>query len=120
MFVFFFLFLSHSRIMSHSPFTCKWQNGFWDSEPVVTRFLRNKGETSYIRIPRSSPELHPAPCMRDMCCVRRLGPSRMSKQNVLSLILLIPLAKLTNQKRGIYRYYILYSLRLGALFPNDA
>ena len=120
MFVLFFLFLSHSRIVSHSPFTCKWQNKFWDSEPIVTHFLSNKGETSYIRIPRSSPELHLAPCMRDMCCVCGLGPSRMSKQNVLSLILLIPLAKLTNQKRAIYRYYILYSLRLETLFPNDA
>ena len=27
--------------------------------------------------------------------------------------------KLTNQKKGIYRYCILYPLRLGPPFPND-
>ena len=45
---FLFFFLSDSRIMSHLPFTCKWQNRFWDSEPVVTRFSSNKGGTSDI------------------------------------------------------------------------
>jgi len=35
-----------------------------------------------------------------VCHVRGLGPSRTSKQNVLSLILLILLAELTNQKEG--------------------
>ena len=49
-----------------------------------------------------------------------LGQSRTSKQNVLSLILLILLAKLTNQKKGICRYHILYPLQLGPSFPNDA
>ena len=58
--------------------------------------------------------------MHDVCRVRGLGPSRMSKQNVLSLILLIPLAKLMNQKKGIYRHRILYPLRLGPPFPHDA
>ena len=57
--------------------------------------------------------------MRVVCHMRRLGLSHMSKQNVLSLILLIPLVKLTNQKKGIYRYCILYPLRLGPPFPND-
>ena len=28
--VFFLFSLSDSRIMSHSPFACKWQNRFWD------------------------------------------------------------------------------------------
>jgi len=83
---------------------------FWDNEPVVAHFLSNKGGTSNIRIPRSFLELRPARCMRDVCRVRGLGPSRTSKQNVLSLILLIPSAKFTNQKRGIYRHRILYSL----------
>ena len=41
------------------------------------------------------------------------------KQNVLSLILSIPLVELTNQKRGICRHRILYPLRLGPPFPND-
>ena len=50
----------------------------------------------------------------------RLGPSCTSKQNVLSFILLIPLAKLTNQKRGIYRNRILYLLQLEPPFPNNA
>ena len=58
--------------------------------------------------------------MRDLCRVRGLGPSHMLKQNVLSLILLIPLVKLTNQKRGICRHRILYLLRLGPPFLNDA
>ena len=58
--------------------------------------------------------------MRDVCRVCGLGLSRTSKQNVLSLILLIPLAKLTNQKRGIFKYHILYPLQLGPPFPNDA
>ena len=31
--------------MSHSPFARKWKNGLWDSEPVVARFLSNKGGT---------------------------------------------------------------------------
>ena len=100
-FVFVFLFfLSDFRIVSHSPFSCKWQNKFWDSEPHIARFPSNKGGTSDIRIPRSSLELHPTLCMRDVCRVRGLGLSHMSKQNVLSLILLIPLTKLTNKKKG--------------------
>ena len=54
-----------------------------------------------------------------VCHVRALGSSHTSKQNVLSLILLISLTKLTNQKRDIYRHCILYPLRLRASFPND-
>ena len=105
--------------MSHSPFACKWQNRFWDNDPVVTCFSSNKGGTSDIRIPRNSFELHLDPCMCDVCRVCGLGPSRMSKQNVLSLILLIPLVKLMNQKKGICRHRILYPLQLGPPFPND-
>ena len=41
--------------------------------------------------------------MRDMRHVRGLGPSYVLKQNVLSLILLIMLTKLTNQKREAYK-----------------
>ena len=44
----------------------------------------------------------------------------MLKQNILSLILLISLVKLTNQKRGICRHRILYPLRLRPPFLNDA
>ena len=51
-----FSFLSDSRIASHSPFTCNWQNRFWDSELVVARFLSNKGGNLDIRIPRGSAE----------------------------------------------------------------
>ena len=119
LFVFFFLF-NDFRIVSHLSFACKWQNKFWDSELVISRFSSNKGGTSNIRIPRSSSELHPTPCMCDVCRVRGLGLRHTSKQNVLSLILLISLAKLKNQKRGIYRHRILYHLRLGPPFPNDA
>ena len=57
--------------------------------------------------------------MRDLCRVHGLGPSHILKQNVLSLILLILLVKLTNQKRGICRHRILYHLRLGPSFLND-
>ena len=115
----FFLF-NDSRTVSHSLFACNWLNRFWDSELVVVRFLSNKCGNLEIRIPRSSLKLHPAPCMRDVCHVRGLGPSRTLKQNVLSLILLIPLAKLKNQNKGICRHRILYPLRLRPLFPNDA
>ena len=41
------------------------------------------------------------------------------KKNVLSLFLLIPLAKLTNQNWGNYRHLILYPLQLRSSFPND-
>jgi len=58
--------------------------------------------------------------MCDMCHVCGLDPSRTLNQNVLSLIFLILLAKHTNQKRGICRHHILYPLRLGPLFPNNA
>ena len=95
----FFFFLSDSRIVSHLPSVCKWQNRFWDSEPIVARFPSNKGATSDIRITRNSSKLHPAPCMRDVCCVHGLDSSHMLKQNVLSLILWILLAKLTNKKK---------------------
>ena len=95
-----FFFFSYSRIVSHSPFACNWQNKFWDSEPIVAHFPSNKGGNSNIRIPRNSAELHPDLCMCDVCRVHGLGLSHTSKQNVLSLILLILLAKLTNQKRG--------------------
>ena len=60
-----------------------------------------------------------APCPMYVCCVSWLGLSHTSKQNVLSFIILILLAELTNQKRGIFRHRILYSLRLGPQFPND-
>ena len=118
--LFFFFPLTDSRIVSHSPFACKWQNRFWDNKLVITYFPSNTSGTSNIRIPRSSPELPRTPCMRDVCHVRGLGPSHTSKQNVLSLILLILSAKLTNQKKGICRHYILYPLQLGPLFPNNA
>ena len=72
-----------------------------------------------IQIPCNSSELHLALCMRDVCHVHGFGSSCMSKQNTLSLILLILLAELMNQKRGICRHYILYPLLLGPLFPND-
>ena len=65
-------------------------------------------------------KLHPTPCMHDVCCVCGLGPSHTSKQNVLSLILLILLAKFMNQKKGICRHRILYPLRLRPSFPNNA
>ena len=115
---FLFFFLSDSRIVRYSPFACKWQNRLWDSEPVITHFPSNKGGTLNIRIPHNSSELHPAPCMCDVCHVSGLGLSHTSKQNVLSLILLIPFAKLTNQKKGICRHHILYPLQLGPPFPN--
>ena len=94
--------------MSHLPSTCKWQKKFWDSELVVACFLSNKGGTLDIRIPCRSSELHLAPCVHDVCHVRGLDLSHTMKQNVLSLVLLIPLAKLTKQKRGICRHHILY------------
>ena len=48
-----------------------------------------------------------------------VGSESFVETNVLSLILLILLAKLTNKKRGIYRHRILYTLQLGPPFPND-
>ena len=58
--------------------------------------------------------------MHDVYHVCRLESSHTSKQNFLSLILLILLPKLMNQKRDICRCYILYPLRLEPPFPNDA
>ena len=117
--LFVFLF-SDFRIVSHLPLACNWQNSFWDSELVVARFPSNKGGNLYIRIPCNSSELNPAPCMCDVCHVCGLGSNWSLKQNVLSLIILISLVKLTNQKRGICRHRILYPIRLKPLFPNDA
>ena len=122
--LFFFFFpsssFSDSRIVSRLSFACKWQNRFQDSEPIITCFSSNKCGISDIRIPCSSSELHPTPCMRDVCRVRGLRSSCISKQNVLSLILLIQIGKLTNQKRGICRHCILYPLQLRSLFPDEA
>ena len=115
----YFFYFSDSRIVSHSPFAYNWQNRFWASEPIVAHFPSNKGGTSDIRIPRNSSELHLTQCMCFVCCVCGLGPSHMSKKNVLSLILLILLLKLTNQNMGIYRHRILYPLWLRPPFPND-
>ena len=115
-----FFFFSDSRIVRHLPFACKWQNRFWDNKPVIARFSSNKGGTLDIRISHISSKLHPTPCMRDVFRVHGLGPSHTSKQNVLSLILLILLVKLINQKRDICRHCILYPLWLGPSFPNDA
>ena len=83
-FLFSFFFFSDSRIVSHSQFACKWQHKFWDSEHVVAHFPSNKVRTSGIRIPCSSSKLHLAPCIRDVCHVHGLGPSRTSKQNIFS------------------------------------
>ena len=113
-----FSFFNDSRIVNHLPFACNWQTRFKDSELVVTRFLSNTCGIMDIRIPCNSTELHPAPCMRAVCCMCGLGPSCMSKQNVMFLILLIPLAELTI-KKDICRHHILCPLRLGPLFPND-
>ena len=66
-------------------------------------------------------ELQPALCI--VLCALYVGLAQAVRRNkifFLSLILLIPLVKLTNQKRGICRHRILYSLRLGPSFPNDA
>ena len=108
-----------TRIVSHSPFACNWQKKFRNSEPVIAHFSSNKGGTLYLQIPQNSTELHPAPCMRVVCRVCGLGLSRTLKKNILSLILLIQLVELTNQKRGIGRHSILYPLRLRPLFSND-
>ena len=67
--------------MSHSPFVCNLQNRFWDSEPIVTCFLSNRGGNLDIRISSNSAELHPAPCMHVVCHVRGLGLNHTSKQN---------------------------------------
>ena len=72
-----------------------------------------------IQIPHNSTKLHLAPCMRIVFCVCRLGPSHTSKQNFLSLILLIPFAKLMNQNNSICRHHIFYPLWLGPPFPNN-
>ena len=105
MFVFLF---NDSRIVSHYPFACNWQNKLWDSEPVIAHFPSNKGRNLDIKVPCNSAELHLAPCICVVCCVRGLGLSRMSKQNFLSLILLIPSAELTNKKKtGIFTHHIL-------------
>ena len=50
-FVFFFFF-SDFRISRHSAFAYKWQNRFWDSEPIIAHFPSNKARTSDIRIPQ--------------------------------------------------------------------
>ena len=115
-----FFFLSDSRIVSHLLFAYNWKTRFWDIEPIVTRFSSNTCGTSNIRIPRNSTELHLAPCMCVVCRVRGLGPNHTSKQNVLSLFLLIPIAELMNQKKGICRLLILYHLWLRPPFPNDS
>ena len=114
-----FFFFSDSRIVSHSPFACNWQNKFLDSEFVVTYFQSNKGGNSDIRISCNSMELHLATCMHVVRYVHGLGSNCTSKQIVLSLILLISLVELTDQKRGICRHRILYPLRFGPLFTND-
>ena len=64
---------------------------------------------------------HPAPCMRVLCHVHVWGLSCTSKQIFLSLTLSILVAKLKNLKKdSICRNRILYPLRLGPLFPNNA
>ena len=108
-----------TRIVSHLPFACNWQFFFWNSEPVIAHFSSNKGGTLYLQIPQNSTELHPAPYMHVVCRVHGLGLSHTLKKNVLSLILLISLVELTNQKRGIGKHIILYLLWLKPLLPND-
>ena len=49
-----------------------------------------------------------------------VGPEPYLEKNFLSLILMIPLAKFTNQNKGICRHRILYPVRLEPLFPSDA
>ena len=70
--LFVFLF-SDFRIVSHSPFAYDGQNRFWNGEPIVAYLLRNNGENWDILIPCNSSELHPAPCMRDVCHVHGFG-----------------------------------------------
>ena len=91
-------FFSDSKIVSHFPFTCNWQKRLWDNESIIAHFPSNKGRTSDIQILHNSVELHPTPCMHVVYCMCGLGLSHTSKQNVLSLILLISLSELTNQK----------------------
>ena len=98
--MFFFFFLSDSRIVSHSPFSCKWQNKFWDNEHVVAYFLSNKGRTLDIQILCSSPELHPAPRMRDVCRVHGLGLSHTSKQNVFVFYYFDSISETHESKEG--------------------
>ena len=40
-----FFFFNDSRIASHLPFACKWQNKFWDNEPIIAHFPSNRGGT---------------------------------------------------------------------------
>ena len=83
----YFFFLSDSRIGSHSPFACNWQNKFWDSELAIARFPSKKGGNSDIRIPHNFAELHPTPCMREVCCVRGLG--RIVRRNKMFFLLFV-------------------------------
>ena len=113
---------SQKIILSNESFIIL--SGFftWDSfvgrnsKATHAHILREFRHTNPMRLCRFAP----APCMRAMCRVCGLGLRRTSKQNVLSPILLIPLAKFTNQKRGICKHRILYPLRPGPPFPNDA
>ena len=95
-----------------------WQTKFWDSEPIVARFPSNTHGTLGVWIPHNSFELNLTPCMCIVCHMRGLSSSRMSKQNVLSLFLLIPLTKLTNQKKGNCRHLIWYPLMTQASVPQ--
>ena len=119
--MFSFFFFSDSRRVSHSAFAWNLQNRFSteDNEHIIPHFPSNKGGTSNIWFPCNFMELQPTPCMRVVCRVHGLGLSRTLKKNDLSLILLILLVELTNQKKGICRHRILYPLRLEHLFPND-
>ena len=59
--------------MSHLPFACKWQNRFWDSEPIISHFPSNKGGTLDIQISHSFLELQLVLMHTQLCsCIRRL------------------------------------------------
>ena len=72
-------------MVSHSPFACHWQNGFWDNEPVIAHFSSNKDENSDIRIPRNFLELHPAHVC--VMCVVCMGEAQAVRQNKIFCLL---------------------------------
>lgn len=98
-------------LVSHLPFAYNWQTRLLDSELVITRFPSGTCGTSNMRIPRNFTNF-PDVCMLFSVCV---GWDRAVHLNiVLSLILLILLEELTNQKRGICKHYICTLYDLGS------
>ena len=95
--------------MSHLPFTCNWQNRFWDSEPIIARFPSNKGGNLDIRISHNTTSYTP-PHVCVLCAVYVAWAWAVCRNTMFCLLFFsFHQWSLPKKEKGILLYFLCFS-----------